>query len=902
MVRTRTWLLVGAALLFGALLCPLGSPDGASALAALSGDVAVRWSFLASAWAWLALLGAGAAVASALLEPREGEVRRGLALAAPLAGATSLLLALIARSKADPGLGVYPGDPLMGSLFGLPPSVFTAFVAPGLVLVGRRASDLRGRSLAAFGALLLVILGAAPVVSGAASQLPFLSAIARLVSGAPESGSDSRGPIGALFMLLSLGFGVGTIVVLIRPKVASTRTLHALALGALFLLPAWHLTRGAPWTTGLCCALSELAAGVAIAACIAALSESSTPSTEDTTATAIEAFLLAVLTFAWASLKLHGLGYSTTDEGIYFYAAKAWSEGTWPYRDFFFSHPPIHILVPAIAFTVFGFHHTLAKAIPAAASIGTSLLLWRIGRKHFGRPAGVLAFALFLFAGEVLKASTNLTGINLATFFLTLGLAEALERRSLRAGLWLGVAASTGLYAVAGFLTLVVLALFAPRRGSNVRAPWWKTRDAALLAGGFLAVFGGINLVFLLLGGDRYVAGVFTYHVLKAPKDPALRPMSEGPYALVYNFFLLLQGRDLRVSLYHHAAHYWFALFAPVAALLASRFLARSDSERVSRPLWNPLGWWPAMPGARRPDGVSMLLFFVALGTMGELGMFKERYDFYFTILMPSLSLLAAYVLVTAAQLGASSLHAVGNTRAAPHWGVAIAAFAVLSLWVPLGLWANGTAYPEEIEAKGSSKGPGEVLTFDWTPAAVSPALGEVAHALFWSDTRTRGNLETGIRHYLWSKKRWFSTAQEIARYVADHTTPDDTITGASDYAPLIAILSGRRLSGQQVDTNAKVFKTRIVPEDVFWETACTDRVAYVVAAEMSYFAPQDLPKRAMVTGNFHLERQFSDPYLKHWKPLDIQLWRRNVDPPADICASGTRPANRPATSPTKSK
>ena len=121
-------------------------------------------------------------------------------------------------------------------------------------------------------------------------------------------------------------------------------------------------------------------------------------------------------------------------------------------------------------------------------------------------------------------------------------------------------------------------------------------------------------------------------------------------------------------------------------------------------------------------------------------------------------------------------------------------ALAVAALWLPLNGWANETAFPEEITAKGSSKGAGEVLPFTWTPSPVLPELGEFAHALFWADSRTRGNLDGSVANYLRSKKRWFSTAPAIADYIRQNSTEQDTITGASDYAPLIALLADGHL------------------------------------------------------------------------------------------------------------
>ena len=42
------------------------------------------------------------------------------------------------------------------------------------------------------------------------------------------------------------------------------------------------------------------------------------------------------------------------DENVYFYMAKAVSEGQMPYRDFFYAHPPLHIFALATLIKIFG--------------------------------------------------------------------------------------------------------------------------------------------------------------------------------------------------------------------------------------------------------------------------------------------------------------------------------------------------------------------------------------------------------------------------------------------------------------------------------------------------------------------------------------------------------------------
>lgn len=158
-----------------------------------------------------------------------------------------------------------------------------------------------------------------------------------------------------------------------------------------------------------------------------------------------------------------------------------------------------------------------------------------------------------------------------------------------------------------------------------------------------------------------------------------------------------------------------------------------------------------------------------------------------------------------------------------------------------------------------------------------------MTRAVFWQDARSRGNVESGIHHYLWNKKRYFSTADAISTYIQGHSAPEATVSGASDYAPLIALLANRRLAGNQVDTNTKVFDTGAVQLEQFWDKACADHLQWLVVAPQSYFAAPTLNKRATIMANFERAEVFRDTKLKHWKDQEIELWR--LKPGLTTCA-----------------
>ncbi len=785
----------------------------------------------------------------------------------------AVLAVAVATFVVPPDQAGRAGEPLRASLHGLGPAAFAVVALPGLVALARQPSPL-ARVLAGLGTAGAWLLCWMPVGFAGETRVPWLAALgevpmAAVAGQAPVAGAVAGAPWLAVLAVVSTAVLAGLCARPQWPPVWAWAALAGLGLGTLGAATeggalALLATFGALLAGGALL-YGQLARPAGRQPDLAALGRAAEPSA------------VALLLAAWTLLKWNGLRYSTTDEALYYYAARLWSEGTLPYRDFFFSHPPLHIGVPALLYKLFGYQFLIGKLLSVVAATGAALFNWRIARHALGPWGGLLALALTLLAGEVLQASTNLTGVNLTTAWLMAGLWLLWVRRSfLWAGACLGAAASTGFYAFGGWLTAVVLTLLLPwpARWSDVRG--WLSHPVARLVAGFAVVWGGVNLLFWALSGDAYTDGVYAYHFAKKAKVEGFVPLSQGPTAVLANFATMLNARDFAVSVYHHAAHYWLALGLPLVLVLRQWVLRVPDAKAAPwTTVFDPRQWWqtPAM-------GIA-LVWALALALLVEFGQFKERYDFYFALVLPVLASSAAGFVVVAAQIAGRAIHALptGSPQRAVVAGAAAAAFGLC--WMHVDMVANRAAYPSEFKGpKMEGHGPGERLTFEWLPAPGPTWVSDWTRTLLWKDHRIRGSVETGMHHYLWGKKRWFSKAEAMAAYIAANSRPDETITGASDYAPLLALLSGRRLAGNHVDTNSKVFNTGAVPLEKFWDEACRDRLKFIVSAPQSYFAAQDLPKRTTVLENFVRDKVFSDPGLKHWRPLEMELWVRKGPEP----------------------
>ena len=569
-----------------------------------------------------------------------------------------------------------------------------------------------------------------------------------------------------------------------------------------------------------------------------------------------EAAALVLLFGSFGLLKLAGLHASGTDDNIYFYMAVRFAEGAVPYRDFFFAHPPMHLLVPALLFKVFGFSIGLAKAIPALAQAVAGVFLYLAVRRA-SRPMAVGVLLLHLTAYQVLMGSTDMNGENLMTAFWTAGLWALVSARPLASGILAAAALSCGLYAMAAVLAIAVAASFA---GARVRNRWFL---------GFSAGLAVINLPFLILGGSGYYDGVIAYHLAKPVKGGArwpvfdsLNPFSVGR-ALFHNLAVWLGSDEFRKSLYYHAPAYVAGLLG--VGILGGRALGAwwSASAQDRRP---GVGWTshlsPRDLAAATPEGLTKLAVLACVLFQFQWAALAEIYDFYLVPMIAFLAIPAGFAITRVLERARRA----GRWQALP---VPVALAALFSLHVPWAASLGRSLWPEE------SRAAGEVVTYDWRDPDVLAGPAQLTRALFFHDSRRKGEVTPYYRHYLWNKRLTFSTAQEIADYVRANTSEEETLTGASTLAPLVALLAGRRLASDEADTNAKRFKSGQWTEQAFLEQVCSDRVRFIVSAPRSYFEEKRMTSWPAIGRWFEKDRTFVDQKLQHFRGFPITLYRR---------------------------
>ena len=545
-------------------------------------------------------------------------------------------------------------------------------------------------------------------------------------------------------------------------------------------------------------------------------------------------------------VKLQTLGPTASDENVYFYQAWMVSQGHIPYRDFFFAHPPLHLALPALTFKVFGFSLVLAKSLAPLLSLGAGLCLWltlKIGNKPW---VGLLGLFLFLFATATLKASTNLTGVNTTLFFFLAGMLTLRKGKDLWAGCLLAGSISAGFYVIAPVLTLLLWEGIAR-----------QTRGRKLHLGFFATLF-SIQGLFAWLGGKAFIEGVYTYHFLKPAKGGSRQAMwdEEGlhPTALFHNFFdEFLQSKSFLGQLYFDGYLWALAIGGlTLLSILTVSSLAQGERPRTlpafSDGAWLSHGWLKGL---------------LLLSLLIEFSMFQELHSHYFALVIPFLALMGAWLASRTFEDRDSTTNLISR------WSPLLIFSLAFLYGGTLRHQASAAAWPDETRLAG------EKVAYDWKESPVFPALDPLVKGLFWEDDRERGLNHPSTTHVLWSKKRWFSSAESIAALVQQRTQPHETLTGASSIAPLIALLAERDLAAHEADTNSKRFKSGILSEESFVKDLCKTPQGNVVGTQRSFFSANRMTKAPFWAMNFTGIKQIEDPHLRNNGVQRIQVYER---------------------------
>ncbi len=461
---------------------------------------------------------------------------------------------------------------------------------------------------------------------------------------------------------------------------------------------------------------------------------------------------LSVVVLLFLALRAYALAPHPADEGIYFYGALRWSQGVWPYRDFFHAHPPLHLLPNALLFRVFGFGLLLAKAptFLAAAFCGVAayLIVCQLGaaRSLLSRQiAGVVAATALLFAESTLKAAATDTGIQQACAWVALAALLLTYNRCLAAGVAAAAAPLTLIQAGPAALVVVAASLLLGRKA------------AVRTFLGAATLFMGVHAVMWALAGTAFWQQVYGFHLEK------VGAAGEG-------------ARHLGFVAYDN----WTLIALAMAGALA------------------------LLMGPRRGRALGAVATCAAVFTVWAMVTRPRVFPFYFQPAFFPLSLLVG--------LGAAQV--IEGTRS--WWQQRPRAWPTPHVWAPVAAMVLLLGPFHHPVANALSPRRAEQLasyaqSYQWINAPGVGPLNQLVSALFWQQgIRVAGQDANAVTQYLWQRSRWLDCHPDLVSAVAAHAqvNPQTSLLGDSTVAPLVALQAGVPIAGDLVDTNMQRLKT----------------------------------------------------------------------------------------------
>ncbi|KHO45368.1 MAG: hypothetical protein QS98_C0011G0063 [archaeon GW2011_AR3] len=262
-------------------------------------------------------------------------------------------------------------------------------------------------------------------------------------------------------------------------------------------------------------------------------------------------YIFIVFGLIFSIVSINGFGLEFSDQNIYIYMGRLITEGSMPYRDFFFSHPPGEVYLDALIYAIFGFRLWAFKLLSLFAVLASAWYIYKIGEKHIGDGIGLLGSGLFLMTYETLRISAGNIGMAWTVMLSVAGLYYLLQGKidgnnymALLSGILAGLAALFTMHAIPVAIGLAVVAMI-EISFSKLRL---KVRRFAFYLIGFLATFGLISLLFLAMPGSSYYDQVIAYHLQKAAAP--VSGIKLGLFWMMAKFnFLVFIGAALGIAI-----------------------------------------------------------------------------------------------------------------------------------------------------------------------------------------------------------------------------------------------------------------------------------------------------------------------------------------------------------------
>lgn len=99
---------------------------------------------------------------------------------------------------------------------------------------------------------------------------------------------------------------------------------------------------------------------------------------------------------------------------------------------------------------------------------------------------------------------------------------------------------------------------------------------------------------------------------------------------------------------------------------------------------------------------------------------------------------------------------------------------------------------------------------YRWRDGFLPGFLNTAVNYTLWSEKRVIGDRYLFFNYYLWHESRVLEIAEEAVEIILNNTSENAEIFGDSGTVPLFALLSGKKIAGNEPDTNIQKYKSGI--------------------------------------------------------------------------------------------
>lgn len=204
--------------------------------------------------------------------------------------------------------------------------------------------------------------------------------------------------------------------------------------------------------------------------------------------------ILAFIAVSFVVAKWPTLAPRFSDGNMYIYMGWLIAHGSVPYRDFYYSSPPLIPYFHALVGSLIGFNWFVGALQPLVFTIFSVIMMVSLPSGPRARQISTRAVALFLMSFCVWSTTDFASDAHPITAFLLAAIVLATRGYIFFAGMVFGLGTLTKLYGVIGFIGILCAWILQKR---------W--RDSLVGSAGFALVFGGVVLGFSVWIGPIFI-------------------------------------------------------------------------------------------------------------------------------------------------------------------------------------------------------------------------------------------------------------------------------------------------------------------------------------------------------------------------------------------------------------